>query len=327
MTQDTALARPDEIPANPLRAVFSPYLWLAGVQLATDWIAAVLGAVAVAAILLAGIIGSPLALLGVPVTRWVITCLNAISGIERTRLALTLGVEIAAPQLPTRVDETWRDSRDLLGGGMLWRQICYWTILLGWSMVTAADLMLALAMPGTFALMPIYYSAAGWPEDLPFSGGSVAWTICALAFAVLFFISPHLIRLGAHLDASLADNLIGPSATGELVQRVGQLESSRARVVDSAEQERRRIERDLHDGAQQRLVSLAMTLGRAKSRLATDTDPATRQLLDEAHAEAKLAITEIRDLTRGLHPPVLTDRGLDAALSAVAARSPVPVQV
>jgi signal transduction histidine kinase len=105
----------------------------------------------------------------------------------------------------------------------------------------------------------------------------------------------------------------------------GELEYSRRRVVDSAEAERRRIERDLHDGAQQRLVALAMTLGRAKARLAEDDD--ARRLVDEAHAEAKLAITELRDLTRGLHPPVLSDRGLDAALSALAARSPVPVDV
>ena len=111
----------------------------------------------------------------------------------------------------------------------------------------------------------------------------------------------------------------------ELADRVDVLTSSRQRAVDSAQAERSRIERDLHDGAQQRLVSLAMTLGRAKSRLAADD--AARPLIDEAHQEAKMAIAELRDLTRGLQPPVLSDRGLDAALSALAARSPVPVQV
>ncbi|HEX6022439.1 MAG TPA: histidine kinase, partial [Solirubrobacter sp.] len=83
-------------------------------------------------------------------------------------------------------------------------------------------------------------------------------------------------------------------------------------------------ERDLHDGAQQRLVSLAMTLGRAK----VSEDPEhTRRLLDEAHGEAKEALTELRNLARGIHPAVLTDRGLDAAVSALAARCPVPVAV
>ena len=102
--------------------------------------------------------------------------------------------------------------------------------------------------------------------------------------------------------------------------------TSRQQVVDSVEAERRRMERDLHDGAQQRLVSLAMTLGRARSRLG-DSNPAVKGLIEEAHAEAMQAIAELRDLTRGLHPPVLTDRGLDAAISAVAARAPVPVEV
>jgi signal transduction histidine kinase len=107
---------------------------------------------------------------------------------------------------------------------------------------------------------------------------------------------------------------------------VTELERSRERVVDAAEAERRRIERDLHDGAQQRLVALAMELGRAKAKLADDVD-AARELVDQAHAEAKAALTELRDLVRGVHPPVLTDRGLDAALSGLAARCPVPVQV
>ena len=97
-------------------------------------------------------------------------------------------------------------------------------------------------------------------------------------------------------------------------------------MVDAAEAERRRIERDLHDGAQQRLVALAMELGRAKSKLADDVD-AARELVEQAHAEAKAALKELRDLVRGVHPPVLTDRGLDAALSGLAARCTVPVDV
>jgi signal transduction histidine kinase len=92
------------------------------------------------------------------------------------------------------------------------------------------------------------------------------------------------------------------------------------------ETERRRIERDLHDGPQQRLVAIAMDLGMAQERM--DRDPAgARQLLDKAHSAAKEAVTELRQVARGIHPPVLTDRGLDAALSALAARSPVPVTI
>ncbi len=109
----------------------------------------------------------------------------------------------------------------------------------------------------------------------------------------------------------------------------------RSKAVEAAIVERRRIERDLHDGAQQRLVSLAMALGMARQKLERGpgegaTDPEVEratELVGEAHEEAKRALVEIRDLIRGIHPAVLTDRGLDAAVSALAHRSPVPTSV
>ncbi|MEU0406109.1 histidine kinase, partial [Streptomyces sp. NPDC006197] len=104
------------------------------------------------------------------------------------------------------------------------------------------------------------------------------------------------------------------------------LESDRGVVVDTAAADLRRIERDLHDGAQARLAALAMDLGLAKEKLARDPQAAA-VLVDEAHGEVKLALQELRDLARGIHPAVLTDRGLDAALSAVASRCAVPVSV
>ncbi|MFC7613219.1 sensor domain-containing protein [Actinokineospora soli] len=130
----------------------------------------------------------------------------------------------------------------------------------------------------------------------------------------------------AWLQAQLAVAMLGQDRTAELTERAQRLQASRARGVDAAEAERRRIERDLHDGAQQRLVAVAMGLGRAKTKL--DADPvAARALLDEAHADAKLAVAELRDLARGIYPAVLADRGLDAALSSLAAKCPVPVEV
>ncbi|GAA3298216.1 hypothetical protein GCM10020295_33200 [Streptomyces cinereospinus] len=97
-------------------------------------------------------------------------------------------------------------------------------------------------------------------------------------------------------------------------------------MVDTAAADLRRIERDLHDGAQARLVNLAMGLGLAKEKLLEDPDQAAA-MVAEAHGEVKLALQELRDLARGIHPAVLTDRGLDAALSAVASRCTVPVKV
>lgn len=100
----------------------------------------------------------------------------------------------------------------------------------------------------------------------------------------------------------------------------------RASAVESADTERRRIERDLHDGLQPRLVSLALELGIARSRFERDPDCA-RSLLEQAHEEAKIAVQDLRSLVRGIHPSVLDERGLDAALSALVASCAVPVRV
>lgn len=135
------------------------------------------------------------------------------------------------------------------------------------------------------------------------------------------------------LHGQLAHTLLGPPKARSAEAKAERLQASRARGVDAAEAERRRLERDLHDGAQQRLVSVAMTLGRAKAKVDGNTgddeknDDALRQLIDEAHLDAKLAVSELRDLARGIYPAVLADRGLDAALSAQAAKSPIPVTV
>ena len=104
------------------------------------------------------------------------------------------------------------------------------------------------------------------------------------------------------------------------------LETSRAGAVEAAEGELRRIERDLHDGAQARLVALGMSLGLAEQQLAADPT-AARRLLEEARAAAEEALRELRDLARGIHPPVLADRGLEAALAALVARLPLPVRL
>lgn len=120
--------------------------------------------------------------------------------------------------------------------------------------------------------------------------------------------------------------LLGPSPAQQLQRRVEDIAESRADLVEAADAERRRIERDLHDGTQQRLVSLAVNLGLAKAAL-TDVPDKARKVIEEAHREAKEAIAELNHLVRGLHPAVLEDRGLDAALSGVAARVPCPVRL
>jgi signal transduction histidine kinase len=165
------------------------------------------------------------------------------------------------------------------------------------------------------------------PHNGPRVGTSTYWNqpwqlaIASLVGLLLTLAAPWVIRPFALLDGVLVRSLLGASAKDA---RIEQLQETRARSVDAAVEERRRIERDLHDGAQQRLVRLGMDLGLALDKF--DEDPSgARELVGEAHHEAQRAIVELRDLVRGLHPAVLEDRGLDAALSALAARSPVPV--
>ena len=142
----------------------------------------------------------------------------------------------------------------------------------------------------------------------------------------LFPVVPPLAGWVTRTDEGLARTLLGPGRREALALRVETLARSRANLVAAADAERRRIERDLHDGAQQRLVSLAMNLGMARERFEAEPEP-VRQALAAAHDEAVLALTELREFIRGLHPAVLNDRGLDAALSGLAARAPLPVRL
>ncbi len=144
---------------------------------------------------------------------------------------------------------------------------------------------------------------------------------------VLFlFVAPWPTRLVVYFDRWLMSLLLTPDP---LTSRLRSLERARARTVDVSAATLRRIERDLHDGTQAQLVALAMRLGQAKEKLAEGVDvdlDQVRRLVDDAHRGAKEAIVELRDLARGIHPPVL-DTGLEGALSTLAARSPLPTEL
>jgi signal transduction histidine kinase len=150
--------------------------------------------------------------------------------------------------------------------------------------------------------------------------------LATVAGLVLVFAAPWVARGAALLDTMAGRAMLGPSRSEELSRHVTSLARSRAGVVSAADAERRRIERDLHDGTQQRLVSMAMNLGLARATL-TDLPDEAREVIERAHEDAKQALRELRDLVQGLHPAILSDRGLDAALSGIAARAPLPVRL
>ncbi|NAZ86975.1 sensor histidine kinase [Kineococcus indalonis] len=147
---------------------------------------------------------------------------------------------------------------------------------------------------------------------------------------LMLLVAPPVARAVTAVEVRTARALLGGAREqreAALRRRVETLTQTRSRTVDSVEAERRRIERDLHDGPQQRLVSLSMQLGMAKRALERGGPDAARDLLDAASTSASAAIADMRHVARGIHPPVLTDRGIDAAVSALAASSPVPVDV
>ncbi|MDX6351626.1 MAG: hypothetical protein QOF84_6416 [Streptomyces sp.] len=190
--------------------------------------------------------------------------------------------------------------------------------------------------PGTLGFLPWLWTSlkdpVGWRHALYFfmrlPWGIATFVISLVSLFVAWPVLPFISRGLANADRAMVRGLLQPS--DELEQRIAELESDRGTVVDTAAADLRRIERDLHDGAQARLVALAMDLGLAKEKLLegrADNEAEVAKMVDEAHGEVKLALQELRDLARGIHPAVLTDRGLDAALSSVAARCTVPVAV
>ncbi|MEO8889495.1 MAG: sensor histidine kinase [Jatrophihabitantaceae bacterium] len=159
------------------------------------------------------------------------------------------------------------------------------------------------------------------------STAGLVLSIAALVEGVLdliFWWLPSGILVRVH--AYLACSLLAPNDRTTSAQRIQQLTASRAETVDTSAAELRRIERDLHDGAQARLVALGMSLGLAEDEIARNPDNA-RALLAEARESSHVALAELRDLVRGIHPPVLADRGLVGAVQALCLASPIPVEV
>ena len=188
-------------------------------------------------------------------------------------------------------------------------------------------------LPMTFLLATVYYlgypllywlAPAAFGEFGPHGVGQAfwLWLVAAGAFTLFWTTTRPLLQVYARLSHWL----LAPDEQGRLTARVVELTESRAETVDTQAAELRRIERDLHDGAQARLVALGMNLGMAEMLLANDPD-SVADLLAEARESTGLALSELRALVRGIHPPVLADRGLDGAARALAMASPVPVDV
>ncbi|MGV9384280.1 histidine kinase [Nonomuraea sp. NPDC003707] len=245
--------------------------------------------------LLVSVVLVPVAGLGVPLLRRVLALVRSLAGVQRAWAGRVLD---PGPRPAPHEDGTWRELSWLAVHAVTWPV----PALVVWGLLAAFDYMF-------FRVRVI--------ETSTLNTFSLSVSIAAIA-AVILMALPLLITGQARLSALL----LLPEATP--AARIRQLTESRAVVVDAQAAELRRIERDLHDGAQAKLIAIRMNLGLARDL----RDPAqVRMMIDEAREVAGQALTDLRDLVRGVHPPVLADRGLAGAVEAAALLCPVPVEV
>ncbi len=249
--------------------------------------------------------------------------MRGVEHVERVRSEAVFGLGIAVPARrisPYTGFQRWLHQLWLdISSAALWKAAAHHYVRMAYDLLAAgvALALLAFAILGPAAAIAIRHSDVD--AGLSFISPPLAFL---LAFVAVVAAAAILVFAPA-VDAAVDRWLLSPSPTAALQHQVSALADARQGAVSSAQTERHRIERDLHDSVQPRLVSLAMTIGLAQTKLDTDL-PAAKQLIAEAHDDAKSALVELRNVVRGIAPTILSDRGLDAALSAVVQRSAVP---
>jgi signal transduction histidine kinase len=321
-----------------LRAPFAKRTWSELSFLVVGTILAFAGFAFVALSMAVGI-GLAVTFIGLAVLGLGLRTVRGIGGLQRGLAAGLLDEVIAEPEpfAPRAGFLGWLQST--LRDRTAWRALGYLALKVPLAIVgillavsTWIDAILCLLYPfdSAGAYQPHVFGLVQlvFPPGY-FSIGSPWWIHAAAIFftgAILFFVAPWTVRAVVSCDRYLMASLLGPDP---VAARLHTLEQARAQTVDASAATLRRIERDLHDGTQAQLVTLAMRLGMAKEKLA-DTDSLdldqVRALVDDAHRGAKEAIVELRDLARGIHPPAL-DIGLEGALTTLAARSTVPTEL
>ena len=289
----TARANPGQDPHSeddslppPRPVALDPQTWREIAHLLSNLPVDVLGFLYISVCIYASALLS-VTVVGLPLLALTLVGCRRLGRLERARARALLRVHVDEPsRLKPPQPGFFSWLWTQLRDSVAWRHALYFFIRLPWGWLS-----FALTLPSLFV---------GWP------------------------VLPLLARGLTNVDRALVRALLSPS--DELEKRIAELESDRGSVADTAHADLRRIERDLHDGAQARLVALAMDLGLAKEKLLEDPRAAAH-MVDEAHGEVKLALQELRDLARGIHPAILTDRGLGPALSALAARCTADVTV
>ncbi|MFC0038039.1 sensor histidine kinase [Actinomadura rayongensis] len=274
--------------------------------------------------------------IGFPMLVLMMLAWRAAAMLERRLVRLAFGVRIRDPYRPLpKGANPFPKLKAMVFDPATWKDLIYLALRFPIGLVEFLASVVMWALTGTLLFLPLIVAVSGGAEVNVgvvsyWAGNPVQALPMSVIGAGLLVGAVYVTRTMAIAHALYATYLLGPNAAQaenrELRAKTEHLRASRARGVDAVEFERRRIERDLHDGAQQRLLAVAMDIGRARAKLDTDPEGA-RDLIEQAHAGTREAIQELRDLARGIYPAILTDRGLDPALSGLAGRAPVPVEV
>src|SRR3954471_6815292 len=272
-------------------------------------------------------LGLAITLIGLPIAMATIVVSRGMANAERWRAALVLGTPIRGRYRPLRVGRMIDRLKALFADGHTWKDLGWHLLLLPVGIVGFTVAVVCWCWSLYCLTFPIWFKIT--PAAADFDTFTLnQWWHAAIVFAIGLATLPitvALVRGTASGTGALARLLLGSDAE-ELEERVGVLTETRAGAVDAAAAELERIERDLHDGAQARLVALALDLGMAEERFDRDPDGA-RELVEKAREEAKQALAELRDLARGMRPALLAERGLAEAIRSLAARTQLPTTV
>ena len=274
-------------------------------------------------------IGLLVTLLGVPILIGLLFATRPMADLERALVNGLLDEHIEGHYRRPAKEGTWSSISARVADPQTWKDTAYLACQFPLGIIWFTLTSIALVVPPALLLAPLWYWIT--PDGIDVLFWNVDSFLEALVLvpigALLFVPAKYLIDGMGFAHGHWARLLLHAEPDPELAAKVVDARSAQARIIAAADAERRRIERDLHDGAQQRLVALSLKLGMARKRLGDDADGMALQLVDEAQAESRAALEELRDLARGIHPAVLSDRGLAVALRELASRATVPTEV
>ncbi|HEX2144851.1 MAG TPA: sensor domain-containing protein [Glycomyces sp.] len=283
-------------------------------------------------------VGTAVIWIGVPIAAATLFAMRGMAAAGRSMLPAVLRRDLPRPRYKRVADDSsgLRRFLTVLTDGQSWLNVLWAVAVLPIAIASFAIAIVWWCVTAAALLYPLYawiiWVAAEPDEGLMYATRWLGWGDSYFAVSILAVIAGLIMALTlvpVIRGMALAQALVGKgmlTSISGLHERIGQLEESRDAATSAEADALRRIERDIHDGPQQRLVGLGMELSRVKRQLATNPQ-AAQETLEAAITQTRETINELRSLSRGIAPPILTDRGLDAALAALAARSLVPVEL